>query len=33
MAAFGSPRLKVIPPEKGIFPLDHHGDCKNEIQV
>lgn len=29
MSAFGGPRgASVKPPEKGIFPLDHFGECK-----
>lgn len=26
--AFGSGRIQVKPPERGIFPLDHDGECK-----
>lgn len=26
--AFGAGRIKVKPPERGIFPLDHDGECK-----
>jgi cytochrome c oxidase assembly protein subunit 19 len=32
MDAFGAPRVKVKPPERGIFPLDHEGDCKQSMQ-
>lgn len=29
MSAFGGPRgAGAKPPEKGIFPLDHFGECK-----
>ncbi|WIA12178.1 hypothetical protein OEZ85_012249 [Tetradesmus obliquus] len=29
MSAFGGPRgASAKPPEKGIFPLDHFGECK-----
>jgi len=29
MSAFGGPRgVGARPPEKGIFPLDHFGECK-----
>lgn len=27
-SAFQTKRLKLIPPEKGSFPLDHEGACK-----
>jgi cytochrome c oxidase assembly protein subunit 19 len=26
--AFGGPRLQVKPPERGVFALDHDGECK-----
>eukprot|EP01041_Mallomonas_annulata_P000287 gene287-521_t len=26
--AFGGSRAKVKPPERGVFPLDHDGECK-----
>ncbi|KAF2428820.1 hypothetical protein EJ08DRAFT_554504, partial [Tothia fuscella] len=34
MSTFGSPGgqqkiFKPIPPERGSFPLDHEGECKN----
>jgi cytochrome c oxidase assembly protein subunit 19 len=32
MDAFGAPRVKVKPPERGIFPLDHEGECKQSMQ-
>jgi hypothetical protein len=25
MDAFGGSRVKTLPPEKGVFPLDHEG--------
>lgn len=28
MDAFGGGRSKTRPPEKGVFPLDHDGECK-----
>ncbi len=28
MDAFGGGRVTVRPPERGIFPLDHDGECK-----
>lgn len=31
--AFGAGRVKVKPPERGIFPLDHEGECKEEMKV
>lgn len=27
--AFGAARLKVTPPERGVFPLDHDAECKD----
>jgi hypothetical protein len=30
--AFGASRVKVRPPERGIFPLDHDGECKDFMQ-
>lgn len=27
--AFGGGRVKVKPPERGVFPLDHDGECKH----
>ncbi len=29
--AFGGNRLQVKPPERGIFPLDHDGECKSSM--
>jgi cytochrome c oxidase assembly protein subunit 19 len=29
--AFGGSRVKIKPPEKGVFPLDHDGDCKAKM--
>mmetsp|Transcript_23883 Transcript_23883/g.28885 ORF Transcript_23883/g.28885 Transcript_23883/m.28885 type:complete len:81 (+) Transcript_23883:279-521(+) len=26
--AFGAARYQPKPPEKGVFPLDHFGECK-----
>jgi hypothetical protein len=26
-------RIKVKPPERGVFALDHDGECKNEMKV
>jgi cytochrome c oxidase assembly protein subunit 19 len=26
--AFGGSRVKVKPPERGVFPLDHEGECR-----
>mmetsp|Transcript_30896 Transcript_30896/g.52268 ORF Transcript_30896/g.52268 Transcript_30896/m.52268 type:complete len:114 (-) Transcript_30896:189-530(-) len=26
--AFGGSRVKVKPPERGVFPLDHDGECR-----
>jgi cytochrome c oxidase assembly protein subunit 19 len=26
--AFGGARIQVKPPERGVFPLDHDGECK-----
>ena len=31
--AFGGSRVVVKPPERGIFPLDHDGDCKSEMRL
>jgi hypothetical protein len=31
--AFGGRRITVKPPERGVFPLDHDGECKPEMQV
>jgi cytochrome c oxidase assembly protein subunit 19 len=31
--AFGGSRIQVKAPERGIFPLDHDGECKNQMKV
>jgi hypothetical protein len=31
--AFGGSRVKVKPPERGVFPLDHEGECRNQMNV
>ena len=31
--AFGGRRATVKPPEKGVFPLDHDGECKDSMKV
>jgi len=31
--AFGGPRVQPVPPEKGVFPLDHFGECRVEAQA
>lgn len=31
--AFGSNRVTVKPPERGVFPLDHDGECKEKMNV
>jgi cytochrome c oxidase assembly protein subunit 19 len=31
--AFGGSRKNSKPPEKGVFPLDHGGECKIEIDA
>ena len=33
MDAFGGGRVKVRPPERGIFPLDHDGECKDAMKA
>lgn len=33
MDAFGAGRVKVKPPERGIFPLDHDGECKAPMKM
>lgn len=33
MDAFGGARVKTLPPEKGVFPLDHEGECKAKMTV
>ncbi|CAI7782685.1 unnamed protein product [Closterium sp. NIES-54] len=31
--AFGGSRsLQPVPPEKGVFPLDHFGECKEVMR-
>ena len=30
--AFGASRINVKPPERGIFPLDHDGECKETMK-
>mmetsp|Transcript_40536 Transcript_40536/g.90087 ORF Transcript_40536/g.90087 Transcript_40536/m.90087 type:complete len:91 (+) Transcript_40536:94-366(+) len=32
-SAFGGPRTISKPPEKGVFPLDHFGECKQIAQA
>lgn len=29
---FGGARVQVKPPERGIFPLDHEGECKIKMR-
>lgn len=31
--AFGGNRVKVKPPERGVFPLDHDGECKGQMNT
>jgi len=31
--AFGGSRVKVRPPERGVFALDHEGECKKEMRL
>lgn len=31
--AFGGARVRVKPPERGIFPLDHDGECKSSMKT
>jgi cytochrome c oxidase assembly protein subunit 19 len=33
MDAFGGSRVKTLPPEKGVFPLDHDGECKDKMKI
>lgn len=33
MDAFGGSRVKTLPPEKGVFPLDHDGECKSKMKT
>lgn len=30
--AFGASRIKVQPPERGVFPLDHEHECKGMMK-
>jgi cytochrome c oxidase assembly protein subunit 19 len=29
---FGGSRVQVKPPERGVFPLDHDGECKPSME-
>jgi|EP01033_Poteriospumella_lacustris_P012417 cytochrome c oxidase assembly protein subunit 19 len=29
--AFGASRVQIRPPERGVFPLDHDGECKDNM--
>ena len=31
--AFGASRVQPRPPERGVFPLDHDGECKDQMKV
>lgn len=31
--AFGGSRVSVRPPERGVFPLDHDGECKQFMKT
>lgn len=33
MNAFGGSRLQVKAPERGVFPLDHDGECTEPMEV
>jgi hypothetical protein len=33
MDAFGGARAQARAPERGVFPLDHDGDCKEPMQM
>lgn len=33
MNAFGGARVEARPPEKGAFPLDHRGECRQQMKV
>ncbi|KAG9405994.1 Cytochrome c oxidase assembly protein cox19 [Aphanomyces cochlioides] len=33
MNAFGGAASQAKPPEKGSFPLDHYGECKEPMKV
>ena len=30
---FGGTRVQVKPPERGVFPLDHDGECRAKMDV
>jgi len=30
---FGGSRVQVKPPERGVFALDHDGECRESMQV
>lgn len=30
---FGGSRIQTQPPERGVFPLDHEGECKIYMKV
>jgi cytochrome c oxidase assembly protein subunit 19 len=32
MTSFGAPRVLVKPPERGVFALDHDGECKDMMR-
>lgn len=31
--AFGGSRVKVKPPERGVFALDHDGECRSYMKI
>lgn len=31
--AFGGSRIQVKPPERGVFALDHDGECKDFMKI
>jgi len=31
--AFGGSRIQTKPPERGVFPLDHDGECKADMKA
>ncbi|ETV88127.1 hypothetical protein, variant [Aphanomyces astaci] len=33
MNAFGGGASQAKPPEKGSFPLDHYGECKDQMKT
>ena len=33
MDAFGSSRLRVNPPQRGVFALDHDHECRPQMSV